>query len=142
MITSHNHSSFTVSDLERSVAFHCDVVGFSVETIFGAQGQAIQEITGFPDAHLKVAHLLLGDFRLELIQYLSPQGQPLDLATCNVGSSHIAFYADEVDQTYRELRARGVYFKSALMAAAPGRPRVAYFLDPDGITLELSQAPR
>jgi len=142
MITSHNHSSFTVSDLERSVRFYQDVIGFKVDTTFEVQGQAIQQITGFPDAHIKVAHLLLDDFRLELIQYLSPQGQTIDPATCNVGSAHIAFYADDVDETYRELLARDVRFKGAPVAAAPGRPKVAYFLDPDGITLELCQATR
>ncbi len=140
MITSHYHSAFTVSNLERSVAFYCDVIGFKVDTVFETQGPAIEQITGFPDAHLKVAHLLLGEFRLELIQYLAPRGKALDLATCNVGSSHIAFYADDVDRTYRELQGKGVRFKGAPVAAAPGRPRVAYFLDPDGITLELSQA--
>ena len=66
MITAHNHSSFTVSDVDRSVAFYRDVIGFKVDTVFEAQGEAIQQITGFPDAHLKVAHLLLGDFRLTL----------------------------------------------------------------------------
>ena len=139
MITSHNHSSFTVSDLARSVAFYCDVIGFQVEASFEAQGEGIQQITGFPDAHLKIAHLLLGDFRLELIQYLAPKGKTIDLSTNNVGSAHIAFYADDVEKTYRDLSEKGVRFKSAPVAAAPGRPRVAYFLDPDGITLELSE---
>ncbi len=141
MITAHNHSSFTVSDVDRSVAFYRDVIGFKVDTVFEAQGEAIQQITGFPDAHLKVAHLLLGDFDLELIQYLAPKGTALDTATCNVGAAHIAFYADDVSKTYQDLQANGVRFRSAPVSAAPGRPAVAYFLDPDGITLELSQAP-
>ncbi len=141
MITSHNHSAFTVSNLERSIAFYCDIIGFKVDTTLEAQGPAIQQITGFPDAHLKIAHLLLGSFRLELIQYLAPKGRPVDPSTCNVGTAHIAFYADDVDRTCRELQAKGVRFKGAPVAAASGRPRVAYFLDPDGITLELAQAP-
>ncbi|MBI4340615.1 MAG: VOC family protein [Chloroflexi bacterium] len=139
MITSHNHSSFTVSDLERSIAFYRDVAGFRLENVFEAQGEGIQKVTGFLDAHLKVAHLLLREFRLELIQYLSPRGNPVDLATNNVGSAHIAFYADDLDRTYREMEAMGVRFRGAPAAGAPGRPRVAYFLDPDGITLELSE---
>ncbi|MSQ21794.1 MAG: VOC family protein [Dehalococcoidia bacterium] len=141
MIISHNNSAFTVSNLERSVAFYCDVVGFRVDTTLEAQGPAIQQITGFPDAHLKIAHLLLGSFRLELIQYLAPKGKAVDPSTCNVGTAHIAFYADDVDRTYRELQAKGVRFRGTPVAAAAGRPRVAYFLDPDGITLELAQAP-
>ncbi len=139
MIISHNHSSFTVSDLEQSIRFYRDVIGFKVDTAVEVQGQAIQQVTGFPDAHLKVAHLFLGDFRLELIQYLSPAGKAFDLATCNVGSGHIGFNTDDVDRTYRELQAMGVRFKGTPVAAAPGRPKVAYFLDPDGITLELCQ---
>src|SRR3990172_1859318 len=111
MITSHNHSALTVSNLERSVAFYCDVIGFKVDTTLEAQGPGIQQITGFPDAHLKIAHLLLGSFLLELIQYLAQKGKAIDMATCNVGSPHIAFYADDVDRTYRELQAKGVRFK-------------------------------
>ncbi len=141
MITSHNHSAFTVSDLERSVSFYCDVIGFTVDTTLEAQGPAIQQITGFPDAHLKIAHLLLGSFRLELIQYLAPQGRPVDTSTCNPGTAHIAFYADDVDRTYLELQGKGVRFRGEPVSGAAGRARVAYFLDPDGITLELSQAP-
>ncbi|MBI2171289.1 MAG: VOC family protein [Chloroflexi bacterium] len=139
MITSHNHSSFTVSNLERSVAFYQAIIGFQVESLFEARGEGIRQITGFQDAHLKVAHLLLGDFRLELVQYLAPKGVAADLATNNVGSAHIAFYADDVEATYHQMRAKGVRFRSTPVAGAPGRPRVAYFLDPDGITLELSE---
>ncbi len=141
MIISHNHSAFTVSNLERSVAFYCDVIGFNVDVTLETESAAIKQITGFPDAHLKIAHLLLGEFRLELIQYLAPKGRPVDTSTCNVGTAHIAFYADDVDRTYRELQGKGVRFKGTPVSAAPGRPRVAYFLDPDGITLELSQSP-
>jgi len=142
MIISHNHSALTVSNLERSVAFYCEVIGFKVDVTLETESAAIKQITGFPDAHLKIAHLLLGDFRLELIQYLAPQGKAVDTSTCNVGTAHIAFFADDVDKTYRELQAKRVRFRGAPVSAAPGRPRVAYFLDPDGITLELSQAPR
>lgn len=139
MITSHNHSSFTVGDLERSIEFYRDIIGFRVETAFETKGRGIEQITGFANAHLKVAHLLLGVFRLELIQYLVPQGKVTDVSTNNVGSAHIAFYADDVDATYRDMVARGVRFKGEPVAGAPGRPRVAYFLDPDGIPLELSE---
>ena len=86
-----------------------------------------------------MALLLLGSFRLELIEYRSPRGQPIDLSTNNVGNAHIAFYTDDVEQTHRDLTQQGVRFKGLPVAAAPGRPRVAYFLDPDGITLELSE---
>lgn len=67
------------------MAFYRDVLGFKEESTFDVQGQPIQQITGFPNAHLKVTYLLLDSFRLELIQYRSPRGQAIDLASCNVG---------------------------------------------------------
>jgi catechol 2,3-dioxygenase-like lactoylglutathione lyase family enzyme len=137
MVTGHSHTSLTVSDIERSIAFYTRILGFRVERTFEAKGPAIERITGLPGAHLKVAHLRLGEFDLELIQYLSPQGVRLDTSTQNVGAAHIAFYADEMDRTFRELKEKGVHFKGEPVSGAPGRPRVAYFLDPDGITLEL-----
>ena len=139
MVISHTHSSFTVSNMERSVDFYHDLLGFTVESLFEAQGATIEQITALPGAHVTVVHLLLGSFRLELVQYLSPAGQVIDTATQNVGSAHIAFYTEDVEATYRNLRDKGVHFKGAPVAAAPGRPRVAYFLDPDGIILELSE---
>ena len=39
----------------------------------------------------------------------------------------------------RALKAKGVMFKSEPTRAAPDRPLACYFLDPDGITLELNQ---
>ncbi len=139
MIVSHNHSSFTVSNLERSIEFYRDIIGFEIEAIFEATGDGIQQITTFSGAHLKVAHLSLNGFCLELIQYIVPQGVRLDTSTNNVGSAHIAFYADDVDATYTDMIAKGVRFKGSPIAGAPGRPRVAYFLDPDDIPLELSE---
>jgi len=137
MITGHNHTSLTVSDLERSVAFYTEKLGFQVEGRFEPKGPGIEQITALPGAHLKVAFLSLGDFRLELIQYLAPQGVKLDTATNNVGSAHIAFWVDDTMQTYQELKAKGVRFKGEPTRSRPGRPLAVYFWDPDGITLEL-----
>ncbi len=137
MITALNHTSFTVSDLEKSVDFYTNILGFQVERRFDVEGEAISAIVGFPNARLRIAFVHLGDYRLELIQYDSPEGTHLDTSTNNVGSAHIAFWTDDVDKTYEELKAKGVTFRAAPRRSMEGRPRVAYFTDPDGITLEI-----
>ena len=139
VITGHNHTSFTVSDRERSVAFYTDVIGFTVDRIYELEGEAIEQIVAMPGARLKMAHLTLDGFRLELIEYLAPKGEQPALPTCNVGVAHIAFNTDDVQLTYEALKAKGVTFKGEPMRAAPDRPRACYFLDPDGITLELNE---
>ena len=138
-ISGHNHTSFTVSDRERSVAFYTDVIGFTVDRIYELEGDAIEQIVAIPGARLKMAHLMLDGFRLELIEYLEPKGKRPALPTSNVGVAHIAFNTDDMQQTYETLKAKGVTFKGEPTRAAPDRPLACYFVDPDGITLELNE---
>jgi len=94
-----------------------------------------------PSARLKIPHLTLDSFRLELIEYVEPKGQKPPLPTCNVGVAHIAFNTDDVQAAYEALNTKGVTFKGEPTRAAPDRPLACYFVDPDGITLELNQLP-
>jgi catechol 2,3-dioxygenase-like lactoylglutathione lyase family enzyme len=52
--------------------------------------------------------------------------------------------SDDIQAAYKELRSKGVQFKSAPVRI-PSGPSAGgydvYFLDPDGITVELSQPP-
>jgi catechol 2,3-dioxygenase-like lactoylglutathione lyase family enzyme len=139
MLTSVNHTSFTVGGIARSAAFYRDVLGMKLELETETSGEYIQTVTGFPDAHIKVGLLSLGDHRLELIQYVAPKGTKLDTRTCNVGSPHLAFWCDDIQKTYQELKAKGVAFKSAPMVSTVSGNWACYFTDPDGIALELNQ---
>ncbi len=143
MLTSGWHVSFTVGDIERSVSFYRDILGMELELApRELQGLLLAEVTGNPDAHLKVAFVRLGEFRIELIQYLHPPGKKVRLGLNDVGSAHVAFAVDSVQETYEVLSRKGVKFKSK-----PGRSRedgkpLVFFYDPDGYHLELNERPR
>jgi len=142
------HVSFTVEDLDRSLAFYRDVLGMEPVAAMERVGEDISRIVGFPDAHLKIAFLRLpggGPMLLELIQYLSPRGRPVDRRTCNPGSAHICFNVTDIHSAYRALQAAGVCFRSEPVPIQTGVNRggyAVYFLDPDGNTLELVQPPQ
>jgi lactoylglutathione lyase len=138
-ISGHNHTSFTVSNRERSVAFYTNVLGFAIDRVYELQGKAIEQIVALSNAQLKMAHLTLGGGRQELIEYLEPKGQQPEIPTCNVGVAHMAFNTDNIQATYEALKAQGVVFKGEPMRAAPDEPLACYFVDPDGITLELNE---
>jgi len=135
------HTSFTVSDLARSVAFYRDILGMELVTQFEGRGQIVETILGMPGAHLKTAFLKAGDHTLELIQYLHPKGKPYDRRTCDVGPCHMAFLVADINEAYKSLSAKGVHFKSAPQSSElEGATHWAcYMTDPDGITLELIQ---
>jgi catechol 2,3-dioxygenase-like lactoylglutathione lyase family enzyme len=141
-----NHTSFTVSDVERSIAFYSDLLGLELVVTVRRQRPWIKEMTRFSDADLKIAALRLpgSDHMLELIEYMSPRGTDArKIPTNDVGATHICFRVTDIDAVYERLRNEGVEFNSPPVTVdelpSPGA-RCCYFRDPDGIPLELAQA--
>lgn len=145
-VVAMNHTSFTVSDLERSIAFYRDVLGFELLRTIRRRQPWIAEMTGFPGADLKIGVLQLGDREhlLELIEYVSPPGtRPHRVPTNDVGAAHVSFSVTDIDAVHRRLADAGVEFLSppiTITEQPSAGARAAYFRDPDGIPLELQQA--
>lgn len=139
-----HHTSYTVSNLERSLAFYTDLLGYEIiwqreirESYFGT-------IVGFPGCIVKAAHLRIpgSEHVLELFEYISPQGKPVDIGTNRPGSSHMCLLVDDLAAYYQELQAKGAQFRSPPTEIDAGVNRGAYclyLLDPDGIAVELLQ---
>ena len=150
MLLSVWHTSWTVSDLDRSIRFYCDKLGFEFVDRVHRSGAYIETVVGFPGAELDIAFLRIpgapvgqSKHHLELIQYLAPRGVTLDLQTCNVGAAHLALATDSIDALHARLSAEGVTFVSppVLVATGPAAGASAcYMRDPDGFTIELIQA--
>jgi catechol 2,3-dioxygenase-like lactoylglutathione lyase family enzyme len=144
-ITGADHTSFTVSNLERSIAFYHDMLGFEVLNIRPhITSQYFREIVDFPDGVIKGAYLAIPgtSHKLELFEYVHPRGTPLDTRNNNPGSSHLAFYVDDLAALYADLKAKGVRFRSAPVYMDEGPSKggwAVYMLDPDGISIELYQ---
>jgi len=143
-----HHTGYTVSDLDRSVAFYRDLLGCEVIATQEKEGGYLAAIVGYPDAHVRMAHLRVpgGEHVLELFQYLAPSGEKADVEPRNVGASHICFVVDDLLSVYEALVERGVKsFVSAPVEVDTGINRGGfgvYLRDPDGITVELFQPPR
>ena len=140
MIDGIHHFSFTVSDMENSLAFYTGILGMEVHSDVIVQESPEHSVTLIPGARLRIVHLRAYGFVIELIQYLFPTGKPLNTRTCDAGSGHIAFVVDDMEATCRVLRRKGVHFKSDPVVTGTEAGTIVksvYFLDPDGITLEL-----
>jgi catechol 2,3-dioxygenase-like lactoylglutathione lyase family enzyme len=136
-----NHVSFTVSDLGQSVAFYTDVLGLELMDRAGRDAEFSEAVTGVPGAELEIAYIKgPGDCNLELIQYLTPQGEKLPTSMHHVGRAHICFVVTEFKQELARLRELGVNFVSkdnCIVPAGPNKGKgVVYFHDPDGYTIE------
>lgn len=143
LVTAADHTSFTVSDVERSVAFYREVLGFKLLSLAERPPWFSELATGIKGAHLKTAYLEIpGGHRLELIQYLHPPGVKLDTRTNNVGSAHLALNVENLQRMYQELKGEGMTFKGEPIEIPVGPNKgnlMVYLLDPDDFTLELIQ---
>ena len=144
MLIGWHHSNFTVSDVERSLAFYRDLLGLRVVADMQPEADYPARVTGHHDATFRIVFLRLGDepHILELIQYKTGQGAPLPPATNRPGAAHICFLVDDLPAEYERLRAHGVTFVSPPVAITQGVNRggyAVYMRDPDGATIELLQ---
>ena len=76
MITAVHHVSFTVSDMERSLEFYREALGFEVLDDRTVEGDFAETVTGLEGVRMRIIHLSGYGQGLELIQYLCASGQP------------------------------------------------------------------
>jgi len=116
------HVNLSVSDLDRSVAFYCDLLGVPVRW------------KGPIDEHRLGAHV--GDDRCYLALFQAAEDGSVEQDYTRPGLNHFGFVVDNLDDARQRLDQLGatVHHEADY---DPGR-RV-YFLDPDGHEVELVQ---
>ncbi len=142
MIRQLEHPALSVANLDRSMAFYRDKLGFTVIRILEPRDDAmLGTITGMPGARARIAHLTFGDNMLELFEYVIPRGRalPSDRRQCDHGWIHIGFRSDNVCADAARLKQQGVEFIGDPVEFRPG-VWVVYFRGPDGEVCELRQS--
>jgi catechol 2,3-dioxygenase-like lactoylglutathione lyase family enzyme len=139
MISNIHHTSFTVSQMERSIKFYRDLFGMkvvwdSLQAGVPYKGPLADKVTGCPGTEQRIVYLSMGDSLLELVQY-TPTGKPLsDNKASDTGSCHVCFTTDNIQELYGKLSNKGVSLHC--IPQNLGHAWVMYFRDPDGIILE------
>ncbi|MGH2591699.1 MAG: VOC family protein [Actinomycetota bacterium] len=145
------HFSFTVSDLDRSIAFYRDLLGLELVHTQEQDNAYTRRLVGFPDAVLRVAQLAvpgqpraMSTHDLELVEYVRPTGVRRDGRICDPGAAHLAITVEDARAMHERLVGAGVRFVSppnAITAGINEGGYACYFHDPDDIVLELLQPP-
>ncbi|CAN5656015.1 hypothetical protein BH23CHL8_BH23CHL8_04140 [soil metagenome] len=146
-ITRPHHTGIQVADLERSVRFYRDILGFELVFQWNPQAEYIRTIVGYPDADIHAAVLRMpgAEVFLEILEYRNVDKAAVDTRTANPGTAHMAFYTDDCDGLYQELKAKGVESVSEPVTPTIGPNkggRAVYMIDPDGIRVEFIQTAR
>lgn len=140
-----NHTSFTVSNLDRTVAFFVEALGFEVISRAPRDIAVISRITGVEGADIEVAYVQGPGHRLELIQYHAPEGRGrVQSRPCDTGFAHIAFDVDDIDAAIGACASHGVLpiGDPVPIENGPNKGgRVVYTRDPDDVTIEFIEKP-
>jgi catechol 2,3-dioxygenase-like lactoylglutathione lyase family enzyme len=145
-----DHIAVTVSDMERSLAFYRDIMGFEVAEKHRLEGEGISQMAGKPDVVMQVVRLKSPEgpgILLDLQQYIQPKGTASNAELGMSNHSHFCYGVADLPSTYRDLKAKGVKFISAPVTFDLGEDwdygalQVVFLKDPDGFILELLQMP-
>jgi catechol 2,3-dioxygenase-like lactoylglutathione lyase family enzyme len=142
------HAGITVSDLDRSLAFYCDLLGLELLWRRVYEEPEIREIVGVPDAtSFDIAMLRVpgSEVEIELLEYRGCPRTSGATEPCNFGSGHFCLFVREIEALHAGLRARGVSFRSdgpvTMTGGANRGGKSLYALDPDGYVIELHEPP-
>jgi catechol 2,3-dioxygenase-like lactoylglutathione lyase family enzyme len=135
-----NHTSFTVSNLERSVGFFRDCLGFELVSKAPRDPALVSRITGVEGADTVIAYLKGPGHSLELIEYRAPASKgAVKARPCDTGFAHVAFNVDDAAAAVAAVQRYGVrpIAPPVTIDQGPNKGRkVVYVRDWDGVTIE------
>lgn len=141
---------FTVSDMDRSIAFYEKVLTFEKVSDTQVTGIPYDTLSGVFASHVRVVHMKLGDQTVELTQYISPpDGRPIPVPSHSndLWFEHMAIVVSDMDKAYEILQRNGVRQISPEPQTIPPSNvpaagiKAFKFRDPDNHDLELLYFP-
>lgn len=147
-VSNLDHVAVTVSDLDRSLRFYRDLLGFKEVERHRLEGETISKMAGKEGVVLQVVRLAIPEtpgILVDLQLYIEPPGELSNAVLGMSNQGHFCFGVKDLDRAYRELSESGVEFVSEPVVFDLGDEweygalKVVFFKDPDGFVLELME---
>ena len=137
------HIGIAVSDLDRSLHFYRDLLGFAWESDLTVQGEPTDTLLRLRGTELHAVYLKRDGVRLELLHFANPAAPPRRERVMNeVGLTHLSFRVTDLDAVLMALKADGHRILDDTIIRFPDWGVAACFIaDPDGQLIELVQSP-
>jgi len=150
LIKAIDHINIVVSDLERSVRFYTELLGFKEIRRAYLEGEWIESVVGLKGVNADVVYIIApgGESRIELLCYRSPAGTtiPENSVANTTGLRHIALRVENLVELADKLKRAGVKMvgtpvtvPQTVVQHEAGDKTLLYFYDPDGVILELAE---
>jgi catechol 2,3-dioxygenase-like lactoylglutathione lyase family enzyme len=143
MSEAFSHFGICVSDLDRSIRFYCEGLGFepTVQHQVGEEFAQLMEVDGVA---LRSQFLRRDGLSIELLYYDAPGhiGEPVRRPVNQLGLTHLNFRVDDVDAVAERLRSLGATVLEHTRTTFSPEMDFVYCTDPDGVRIELMKLPR
>jgi catechol 2,3-dioxygenase-like lactoylglutathione lyase family enzyme len=146
LIEQVHHVGISVQDMDRALAFWKGFLG--IEPISRRVNDApfLGELVGKPGAIMEVAWLdLPPGLALELVRFERPVGTPMPIGSEHPGAVHLCLGVADLTAALASAIRAGATQSSVAPVEIPSGPnqgaRHVYIRDPDGVAIELRQAP-
>ena len=140
VVTGIRHVGIVVSDIEKSLFFYKNLLGFSIVKTAQESGPFIDRILALDGVEVTTIKMsaLDGTTQLELLRFKSPAPDSCTRQRVNSpGPTHVALTVHDIDTLYRYLSLHDVPFLSEPVTSPGGGAKVAFCTDPDGTLIEL-----
>jgi len=132
------HTGIVVSDIDKSLYFYRDLLGFQIKKDKVESGKYIDIFLGLKNATVQTVKMSLNDTgMIELLHYKTHEETPRETKINQIGCTHIAVTVKDLDNVYDSFIKEGIEFINLPHLSADGLAKVAFCKDPDGFFIEL-----
>jgi len=138
-----SHIGLCVSDLQRSLAFYREILGFRFLSEIEVAGDIPSKLLRIDGVELRAVYLERDGARLELLSYTAPGhcGDGSSRPMNQLGLTHLSFRVDDLAAFCEGLAQQGIQIIEASRIDIPPIAAAVFITDPDGTLIELVQSP-
>ena len=139
------HSGIVVDDLEKSLFFYKDILGYTIVNDAEESGNFISTILGLENVRVRTVKMKPNKHSnslIELLEFKSHGGDinaEKDYKLYRIGPTHVALTVEDLSKLYIKMLDSGIEFISEPQISADGYAKVAFCKAPEGTYFELVQ---
>ena len=135
------HIGVVVTDIEQSLQFYRDILGFKILKKADESGTSIDNFLNIQNTNVTTVKMI--DPNNNILELLYFNSHP-ELSDTNkfrrlteIGCSHFALTVNDLDTLYSTLKEQGIEFNYPPQVSDDGSVKVAFCRDPDGTFIEM-----
>lgn len=139
MITNIRHTGITVQNLQKTMKFFIDTLGFKIKKKMNEQGPYIDNMLKLKKVKVTTAKLKAPDGNLiELLKFENYRDKKKWSGKLySTGLTHMAFSVKNLDKSYKKLKKKGVVFNAPPQLSPDGFAKVTFCKGPENLYIEL-----